>query len=57
MSLSFTPEMQVTLPEYLTGTNRFQNINKMITFNTSWRKTAYEHLVDLLKKNERAQCL
>lgn len=50
MSLSFTPEMQVTLPDYLTGTNRFQNINKMITFNTSWRKVAYDHLRNLLKK-------
>lgn len=50
MSLSFTPEMQVTLPDYLTGTNRFQNINKMITFNSSWRKVAYDHLKNLLKK-------
>jgi len=49
MGLSFTPEMQVTLPDYLTGTNRFQNINKMITFNASWRKVAYEHLKKLLK--------
>ncbi len=49
MSLPFTPEMQVTLPEYLTGTNRFQNINKMITFNSSWRKIAFEHLRKMLK--------
>ncbi|MBN1326595.1 MAG: Flp pilus assembly complex ATPase component TadA [Candidatus Cloacimonetes bacterium] len=49
MGLSFTPEMQVTLPDYLTGTNRFQNINKMITFNASWRKVAFEHLKKLLK--------
>ncbi len=48
MSLSFTPEMMVTLPEYLTGTSRFQNINKMITFNASWRKIAYSHLRELL---------
>ena len=50
MSLSFTPEMQVTLPDYLIGTNRFQNINKMITFNASWRKLAFDHLKRLLRK-------
>ena len=50
MSLSFTPEMMVTLPEYLTGTGRFENINKMITFNDSWRKIAFDHLRQLLKK-------
>lgn len=48
MGLPFTPEMTVTLPDYLTGTNRFQNINKMITFNASWRKVAFEHLKKLL---------
>ena len=50
MSLSFTPEMLVTLPDYLIGTNRFQNINKMITFNASWRKLAFDHLKRLLRK-------
>jgi len=50
MSLPFIPEMMVTLPEYLTGTSRFQNINKMITFNSSWRKIAYDHLRQLLKR-------
>ena len=49
VSLSFLSEMQVALPEYLTGTARFQNINKMITFNTSWKKEAYENLRNLLK--------
>lgn len=49
MSLSFTPEMVVGLPEYLTGTNRFQNINKIITYNAVWRKEAYDHLKKLLK--------
>ena len=49
MSLSFTPEMVVGLPEYLIGTNRFQNINKIITYNAAWRKEAYEHLKKLLK--------
>ncbi len=48
MGLPFTPEMTVTLPDYLTGTNRFQNINKMITFNASWRKVAFENLKKLL---------
>lgn len=50
MSLSFTAEMLATLPDYLIGTNRFQNINKMITFNASWRKLAFDHLKKLLKK-------
>ncbi|MCK4359455.1 MAG: Flp pilus assembly complex ATPase component TadA [Candidatus Cloacimonetes bacterium] len=49
MSLSFTPEMLVGLPEYLTGTSRFQNINKIITYNAVWRKEAYDHLSKLLK--------
>ena len=49
MSLSFTPEMVVRLPEYLLGTNRFQNINKLITYNATWRKEAYDHLRKLLK--------
>ncbi len=49
MSLSFTPEMLVGLPEYLTGTNRFQNINKLITYNTAWHKEAYDNLKKLLK--------
>jgi twitching motility protein PilT len=49
MSLSFTPEMMVSLPDYLTGTNRFQNINKMITFNAAWRSLAYDHLRNLLR--------
>lgn len=48
MSLSFTPEMQVTLPEYLTGTARFQNINKLIAFNAIWKKEAFEHLTTFL---------
>jgi twitching motility protein PilT len=48
MSLSFLPEMQVALPEYLTGTARFQNINKMITFNASWKNEAYDNLRNLL---------
>ena len=49
MSLSFLSEMQVSLPEYLTGTARFQNINKMITFNASWKNEAYNNLRNLLK--------
>lgn len=49
MSLSFTPEMLVGLPEYLTGTSRFQNINKIITYNATWRKEAYDNLKKLLK--------
>lgn len=49
MSLSFTSEMQVTLPEYLSGTNRFQNINKMISYNVEWKQEAYDNLRKLLK--------
>ncbi|MCF7859001.1 MAG: Flp pilus assembly complex ATPase component TadA [Candidatus Cloacimonetes bacterium] len=48
MSLSFLSEMQVALSEYLTGTARFQNINKMITFNTSWKEESYDYLRNLM---------
>ena len=48
MSLSFLSEMQVTLSEYITGKPRFQNINKMITFNSTWKEEAFECLRDLL---------
>lgn len=48
MSLSFTSELLIALPEYATGTNRFQTINKMITFNTAWRKEAYDNLKKFL---------
>jgi len=49
MGLSFAQEMLVGLPEYLTGTSRFQNINKIITYNAAWREEAYEHLRKLLR--------
>lgn len=49
MGLSFTSEMRITLPEYLSGTNRFQNINKMITYNLNWKQEAFDHLRRLLK--------
>jgi len=48
MSLSFLSEMHSALPESLTGITRFQNINKMITFNTSWKDEAYEYLRSLM---------
>lgn len=48
MSLSFAPEMRIALPEYLTATGRFKNINKLITFNDAWRKEAFNHLKKLL---------
>ena len=48
MSLSFLSEMQVALSEYLTGTSRFQNINKMIAFNTVWKEEAFECLRTLM---------
>ncbi len=50
MGLSFTPEMQVTLPEYLYGTERFKNINKLINFNKKWREEAYDQLRIILAK-------
>ena len=49
MGLSFTSEMQITLPEYLTGTNRFQNINKIISYNIGWKNEAFDHLKELLR--------
>ena len=48
MGLSFTPEMQITLSEYLIGTSRFQSINKIITYNVAWKKEAYKNLKNLL---------
>ena len=48
MGLSFTSEMQITLPEYLVGTNRFQNINKIISYNLTWKNEAFDHLKNLL---------
>ncbi|HPC35632.1 MAG TPA: PilT/PilU family type 4a pilus ATPase [Candidatus Marinimicrobia bacterium] len=52
MGLSFTPEMEIALPEYLMGTARFKNINKLITFNSAWKKEAYDNLKSLLRKME-----
>ncbi len=48
MNLSFLTDMQASLSGYLTGTSRFQNINKMITFNASWKEEAYECLRKLM---------
>jgi len=48
MNLSFLSEMQVTLSEYITGKQRFQNINKMIMFNSAWKEEAFECLRDLM---------
>ena len=48
MTLSFLSEMQVTLSDYTTGKLRFQNINKMITFNSAWKEEAYECLRELM---------
>ena len=48
MSLSFLTDMQVSLSDYLTGTARFQNINKMITFNAAWKEEAFESLRALM---------
>ena len=48
MSLSFLAEMHSALPEYLTGTSRFQNINKMVTFNAAWKEEAFESLRALM---------
>lgn len=55
MSLSFTPEMAIALPEYLTGTGRFKNINKLITFNDSWRKEAFNNLKNLLSNMKKLE--
>ena len=48
MGLSFYNEMQVALPEYLTGTKRFQSIDKLISFNNEWKLEAAKHLKQLL---------
>lgn len=48
MSLFFLAEIHIALPDYLTGTARFQNINKMITFHAAWKEEAFECLQTLL---------
>lgn len=48
MGFSFLNEMQIALPESLTGTARFQAINKMLTYNPEWKAEVKQQLHQLL---------
>ena len=46
--LSYTSELKVSLPEYMTGTSRFQAMNKLLSVNTEWRKEAFYKIREIL---------
>ena len=48
MGLSFTNELEIKIPEYASGTSRFEIINKCVSENSSWKKESYKHLKKLL---------
>lgn len=50
MALSFASEIKISLPEYLSGTGRFQAMNKLLTVNTDWKKEAYYKIKEYLLK-------
>ncbi len=50
MALSFASEIRISLPEYLTGTGRFQAMNKLLTMNQDWKKEAYYKIKEYLLK-------
>jgi twitching motility protein PilT len=50
MALSFASEIRISLPEYLTGTGRFQAMNKLLTMNQEWKKEAYFKVKEYLLK-------
>lgn len=48
MSFSFLSEMQIAVPDYQTGIERLQTINKIISINENWKLEAYDNLNKLL---------
>ena len=46
--LSFSNELKVSLPEFMTGTSRFQAMNKLLSVNTEWRKEAFYQIRNML---------
>ena len=46
--LSFSSELKVSLPEFMSGTSRFQAMNKLLSVNTEWRKEAFYQIRSML---------
>ena len=46
--LSFSSELKVSLPEFMTGTSRFQAMNKLLSVNAEWRKEAFYQIRSML---------
>ncbi|MDD3500926.1 MAG: ATPase, T2SS/T4P/T4SS family [Candidatus Cloacimonetes bacterium] len=47
MGLSYSSEISISIPDYISGTNRFQAINKLLTVNQHWKKEAWAKLKEL----------
>jgi twitching motility protein PilT len=50
MGLSFSSEISISIPEYISGTGRFQAINKLLVVNQHWKKEAWLKLKELFTK-------
>lgn len=50
MGLSFSSEIKISIPEYISGTGRFQAINKLLTVNVEWKKESWTKLKSLFLK-------
>ncbi len=50
MGLSFSSEISISIPDYITGTNRFQAINKLLVVNQHWKKESWNKLKELFIK-------
>ncbi|MCL2062744.1 MAG: Flp pilus assembly complex ATPase component TadA [Candidatus Cloacimonetes bacterium] len=46
--LSYSSELKVSLPEFMTGTSRFQAMNKLLSVNAEWRKEAFYQIRNML---------
>jgi len=50
MILKFANELMIALPEHLSGTGRFQAMNKLLTLNAEWKSEAFYKMKDFLLK-------
>jgi twitching motility protein PilT len=50
MILSFANELAIALPEHMTGTGRFQAMNKLIMLNSEWKSEAFYKMKEFLLK-------
>ncbi len=55
MGLSFTSEMQITLPDYFRGVSRYRKINKLLTINESWQEESFSHAKLLLRQMKKLE--